>query len=87
MRKPPGRAAISKKQIADDIGYKVYTPSAAAVQVSRPSTIRSIPVAGAAMALYRFDLKVWLAGPPGLPMPRPDEYGLALAHSQRRNLR
>ena len=61
MRKPPGQAAISKKQIADDIGYKVYTPSAAAVQVSRPSTIRSIPVAGAAMALYRFDLKVWLA--------------------------
>lgn len=64
MRTPPGRAAISKKQIADDIGYKVYTPSAAAVQVSRPSTIRSIPVAGATMALYRFDLKVWLASPP-----------------------
>jgi hypothetical protein len=79
MRTPPGVAAISKQQIADGVGYKVYTPPAAAVQVSRPSTLRSIPEASAATALWLFDTKVWLKSPPGQPMPLLGEYGLNMA--------
>ncbi len=30
-------------------------------------------------ALYRFDLIVWVASPPGLPMPSPGDYDLNLA--------
>jgi hypothetical protein len=42
MISPPyAGAAISEQQIADDVGYKAFTPKAAAVQVSRPSKIRT----------------------------------------------
>ena len=78
MRKPPRRAATSNAD-DDGVGYKAYTPKAAAVQVSRPSTIRTLSDASARITIYRYDLNVWLAGPPGQAMPLPGEYGLALA--------
>ena len=80
MRKPPyAGAAISKQQIADGIGYKVYTPSAAVVQLSRPSTLRTPDEASAARDLFLFDYRDWIDGPPGHLAPIIGEYGLNLA--------
>ena len=80
MRKPPyAGAAISEQQIADGVGYKVYTPSAAAVQVSLPSRIRDAADAAARIKLYRQDLDRWHGRPPGCRMPQGPDYGLAMA--------
>jgi hypothetical protein len=80
MRKPPvGRAAISEQHIADcKFGKHSYTRNSAAVQVSRPSTLRTPDEASAAKALWLFDIKVWLKSPPGLPMPLLGDYGANL---------
>ena len=80
MRKPPyAGAAISGAEADRKFGKHSYTRNSASVQVSRPSTLRTNAEARAAKALYRFDLTVWLASPPGQPMPLPDEYGRNLA--------
>ena len=79
MRKPPYAGAAISDAAANCVGYKAYTTIAAAVQVSRPSKIRTVTEARARCALCRYDLDNWYAGPHGSPMPQPDEYGLALA--------
>ena len=79
MRKPPyAGAAISTKQIADSVGYKAYTPKAAAVQVSRPSRIRSPDEAAARRKLFREDLDRWHGRPAGCRMPQAADFGLAM---------
>ncbi len=79
MRKPPAGAAISKQQIADGVGYKVYTPPSASVQVSLPSRIRDAADAAARIKIFRQDLDRWCARPPGCRMPQGPDYGLAMA--------
>ena len=79
MRKPPCAAAFPDFETAEADKHKLYTRISAAVQVSRPSKIRSRNEATAARSLWLFDIKIWLQGPPGLPMPLLRDYGMNLA--------
>ncbi len=80
MRKPPYAGAAISNAAANGVGYKVYTPSAAAVQVSRLSRIRDAADAAARINLYRQDLNSWHGRRAGCRMPQGADYGLAMAY-------
>ena len=79
MRKPRWDGADSNAQAGSDVEQPSYTICRPAVQVSRPSTLRTLDEASAAKALWLFDIKPWVNGPPGQPMPLLVDYGLNLA--------
>ncbi len=78
MRKPRWDGADSNAEVSD-IKQRFYNIITLHPQVSRPSTLRTLEQASAAKALWLFDIKPWVNGPPGQPMPLLVDYGLNLA--------
>ena len=76
MKKAPRKAGL---RLISNNHKHTHSKSLTVPQVSRPSTLRTLDEASAAMALYRFDLNTWLASPCGLPMPLLRDYGMNLA--------
>jgi hypothetical protein len=80
MRKPRyAGAAISKRYDDGCQRHGIEYPRRRQLRLSRPSRIRSAAEAAEQIQAYMARRYWWVKGPPGFPMPRPSDYGLALA--------